>query len=531
MLAVVALLVSACGGAPGSTFASAGSGSGSPSAAAATATSLRLPAAVPSPAPNASTAATESCGATGTFREVVRLGHTFNYRRVLPGLGFLPQFDVLTGPAWLVVYTGQSPLRPPYVPIYPPTTAPGWTPAPEPTLAPGSSDVCLAVDGIAEPFIETYVPTTEIHPEFADDERQPPVAGEGRVVGRLDAATWSLAWDPGRHVLWYVTLAGSASRLHRLDPATGVSASWRLPAGLGLEKSTDTGFVEQVAVDASGGVWFEANGYILYRFDPDTATFLRTKLLLKEPGVHWQDGGTWVSAILPYGKGVLVARNRVPWLTRYDAQHAGGRDDPVADWLCGAAGTCPGRITPRHRGSVRDRAVRHPRQTRAPAAVRAMGRGLAGRRHAVLRGRSPARGDLAGRRSRAARCQRQPRQDGAGQARSPAADRAGAPTAAERRDRQAPSPPTGTAAGGTSSTASRSRSTPVEPRAGSRAPRAARGRRGRRRAGIGACRPRLELERRVRGARPRGDSERVALRQREAHTVTASVVAFQPPCD
>ena len=422
MLAVVALLISACGGAPGSTSASAGSGSRSRSAAASTATSVRLPAAVPSPAPNASTAATESCGAAGTFRQVVRLGHTFNYRRVLPGLGFLPQFDVLTSPAWLVIYTGQSPLRPPYVPIYPPMTSPGWTPAPEPTLAPGSSDVCLAVDGIAEPFIETYVPTTEIHPEFANDERQPPVAGEGRVVGRLDAATWSLAWDPGRHVLWYVTLAGSASRLHRLDPATGVSASWRLPAGLGLEKSTDTGFVEQVAVDASGGVWFEANGYILYRFDPDTATFLRTKFLLKEPGVHWQDGGTWVSAILPYGNGVLVARNRVPWLTRYDAGMRVVGTIPLPAAYAGpqALARAGSRLVIEGQSAIGLFDI-HGKLVRQLPYER-WGEALAGRRHPVLRGRSPARGDLAGRRSRAARCQRQPRQDGAGQARSPAAD-------------------------------------------------------------------------------------------------------------
>ncbi len=322
VLVLLAVVVAGCGAAA----APSGSARNPPSPAdpgtpAAAVLASIAPSRAPTPTPTSTAAdpGVAACAADpATASTIVRLGHTFNYRRVVPGLGFLPQFDVLTGPAWLVVYPGQSPLRPPYVPLYPPTTPPGWTPAPEPTLAPGSSDVCLAVDGIAEPFIETYVPTTEIHPELANDERQPPVAGEGRVVGRLDAATWSLAWDPGRHVLWYVTLAGSASRLHRLDPATGVSASWRLPAGLGLEKSTDTGFVEQVAVDTDGGVWFEANGYILYRFDPATATFLRTKLQLKEPGVHWQDGGTWVSAILPYGNGVLVARNRVPWLTRYD---------------------------------------------------------------------------------------------------------------------------------------------------------------------------------------------------------------------
>ena len=380
--------------------------------------------AVSSPAPLvASDPRLAACAADpATATAIVRLGHTFNYRRVLPGLGFLPQFDVLTGPAWLVVYAGQSPLRPPYIPIYPPTTVPGWTPAPEPTLAPGSSDVCLAVDGIAEPFIETYVPTTEIHPEFANDDRQPPAGGEGRVVGRLDAATWSLAWDPGRHVLWYVTLAGSASRLHRLDPATGVSASWRLPAGLGLEKSTDTGFVEQVAVDASGGVWFEANGYILYRFDPDTATFLRTKLQLKEPGVHWQDGGTWVSAILPYGKGVLVARNRVPWLTRYDASMRVVGTIPLPPAYAGpqALARAGSRLVIEGQSAIGLFDIHGKLLRQLP--YERWGEALARRGHPVLRGRSPACGDLAGRRSRAARCQRHRGEDGTRQARSPAAD-------------------------------------------------------------------------------------------------------------
>ena len=244
------------------------------------------------------------------------LAHTFNYRQVVPALGFIPELDALTAPAVLVVYGAQSPVRPPFMPRHPPTTAPDWSPVP-PTLVPGTTDICIAVEGVATPFVFTDVVVPAIHPELANADRQPPVAGEGRVVAQLAGSAQNIAWDAVRGLVWYVDLQSGHGTINAFNPSTAAIRSWNLPSSPSLTGRPNTSASQNVAVDANGGVWFDATGYNLYRFDPATGQFRTLKLALKTG--NWLHIGSFVTAIVPYGSGVLVARQGTAGLTRYDS--------------------------------------------------------------------------------------------------------------------------------------------------------------------------------------------------------------------
>jgi len=236
------------------------------------------------------------------------LAHGWSYREVLPGLGFVPQLDFADGAALLVVYTGISPLRP-GPPGGPgpigPHTVHSPTPSPVPTLAPGSRDVCIAA-GDPRPTIYEDVPFGAFHPERASlTARSVPAAGQAHVVARLKASTSSLAWDAVRHVLWFtVQRRDTDTALYRLDPVTREMSRWPLPPTEG------NGFTDQVAVDATGAVWFDQYGYTLYRFDAQTQRLA---------SLAFSHTGMWISGMATDGGDVFLAREDTPSVTRVDA--------------------------------------------------------------------------------------------------------------------------------------------------------------------------------------------------------------------
>jgi hypothetical protein len=249
---------------------------------------------------------------------IVPLGHAFDYRAVIPALGFIPPLDALDAPALLVAYGGMSPLRQPIV-VYPPNRGPAET-FPQPPLPPGASDVCVALDGVETPFLYEQIDVADMHPELADAPRHAPAPGQGRVIAPAPGRIDMLAWDAGRRLLWAVSTAIRptwSATLLAVDPARNTVRRWPLPASPALRFPSATGSSQSIAVDAAGGVWFESSGYNLYRFDPATQRFRAVHLVL-EVG-QWRHFGSYVLAIVPYGSGVLAARRGVPWLTRYDA--------------------------------------------------------------------------------------------------------------------------------------------------------------------------------------------------------------------
>jgi hypothetical protein len=252
-----------------------------------------------------------------TATAVVPLAHAFNYRPVLPSLGFFPALDALDAPAVLVVNGGMSPIRPPVQPVYPPNGGPPFTPA-QPPLPPATSDVCVAVDGVREPFVFEAIGMVPMHPELADAPRQAPLSGEARTVGNLNGLSLDVAWDADRGLLWTVSIANWRGTLTAIDPATHAAQHWSLPSSPSLTFPSASGSSYSIAIDAAGGVWFEASGYNLYRFDPSTERFRAIHLALKTG--HWRHFGSYVLAIVPYGDGVVVARRGVPILYRYSEE-------------------------------------------------------------------------------------------------------------------------------------------------------------------------------------------------------------------
>src|SRR5207248_9816093 len=65
-----------------------------------------------------------------------------------------------------------------------------------------------------------------------------------------------------------LTLSAGRGSLSAFNPATGAIKRWNLPSSPSLTARPTTGASQNVAVDAEGGVWFDATGYLLYRFDP-----------------------------------------------------------------------------------------------------------------------------------------------------------------------------------------------------------------------------------------------------------------------
>ena len=136
-------------------------------------------------------------------------------------------------------------------------------------------------------------------------------------MAALPAGSQDMAWDAGRGLLWTVSIADWHGTLTSIDPATQAVRHWSLPSIPALKFRSASGSTRSIAVDAEGGIWFEASGYDLYRFDPAAERFKAVHLDVKTG--HWRGFGSFVLAIVPYGDGVLVARRGVPILYRYDA--------------------------------------------------------------------------------------------------------------------------------------------------------------------------------------------------------------------
>ena len=113
-----------------------------------------------------------------------------------------------------------------------------------------------------------------------------------------------------------MSIADWHGTLTSIDPTTHAVRHWTLPSSPSLKFRSASGSSHSIAVDAKGGIWFEASGYNLYRFDPATGHFTAVRLELKTG--HWRHFGSYVLAIVPFGDGVLVARRGVPILYRYD---------------------------------------------------------------------------------------------------------------------------------------------------------------------------------------------------------------------
>jgi len=261
----------------------------------------------------------KACGGLEAgVQQVVALDHAWAYRAVMPGIGFVPQLDASADPALLVIYSGLIPAKLDWrnsviIPPGPvPTTVP--SPTPVPTPPPGTKNVCVALNATDEPQIVPNTALQPFHPELATLAVRPPTQpGQGRVVTRNKQSTYSLAWDPIGQALWYTVQSPQTdSALYRLDPATGKTTRWALPA-------TDyNGFMDMVVVDATGAVWFDQSGVRLYRLDPVTGKLARLDIDTRIKPVVDQ-GGVWVSAIAADGDGVLIARESLPYLTRIDA--------------------------------------------------------------------------------------------------------------------------------------------------------------------------------------------------------------------
>ena len=281
------------------------------------------PTAAASPANNPASFASdprlEACGGLEAgVQQVVALDHASAYRAVMPGIGFVPQLDASADPALLVIYSGLIPAKldwrtyvnPPPGPN--PTTV--STPTPVPTPLPGLKNVCVALNATDAPQIVPNTALQPFHPELASLAIRPATqSGQGRVVTRNRQSTYSLAWDGTHGVLWYtVQFSQTDSALYRLDPATGQTKRWALPA-------TDyNGFLDMVVVDGTGAVWFDQSGVHLYRLDPASGKLARLDIDTQIKPVVDQ-GGVYITAIAADGDGVWIARESLPYLTRIDA--------------------------------------------------------------------------------------------------------------------------------------------------------------------------------------------------------------------
>jgi hypothetical protein len=258
----------------------------------------------------------EACGGLEAgVAQVVALDHGWAYRAVMPGIGFVPQLDASSDPTLLVVYSGSIPARLDWrTYVHPPGPVPTTASTPTPAPPPGTKNVCLARNASDPPQLVPDATLQPFHPELASLAIRPSTQpGEGRVLTRNKQSTYSLAWDPIHSALWYtVQFSQTDSALYRLDPATGQTQRWALPA-------TDyNGFLDMVVVDTTGAVWFDQSGIRLYRLDPASGKLAHLDIDTSIKPVVDQ-GGVYITAIAADGDGVWIARSSLPYLTRIDA--------------------------------------------------------------------------------------------------------------------------------------------------------------------------------------------------------------------
>ncbi len=136
----------------------------------------------------------------------------------------------------------------------------------------------------------------------------------------------TLAFDAARQLLWYVTDDSAGHTVLRgFDPASRAVRDVPLPP--------DESYIREfgpLKIDSSGVVWL-AGGKRLVRYDPATTKLTSIALPSRVTGAltgatSGPNQGVWPSALTFLDGVLLLARNNVPWLTRYDASfHEVGR--------------------------------------------------------------------------------------------------------------------------------------------------------------------------------------------------------------
>ena len=147
---------------------------------------------------------------------------------------------------------------------------------------------------------------------------------------------YDLAYDQARGLVWLAVMASSQPDWLYAVAQDGSVTSWPLP------DSDYNGYVSQIEVDAAGAIWVSQE-YALIRFDPESKSYQILDLAKSSPEAlpgaldpASPNPGTWISALAPYGDGILVARNNVASLVAYDAHLKPLSTIPLPPELAGA---------------------------------------------------------------------------------------------------------------------------------------------------------------------------------------------------
>ena len=151
-------------------------------------------------------------------------------------------------------------------------------------------------------------------------------------------ASQEVAVNPMTNTIWLATVQPvETDTLWAIDMSTGEKRSFELP-------TVDyNGYTTHVRVGPDGAMWVSLP-YELARWDPVSENVASLRFTEEAdgalPGALDRNAtlpGTWLSAILPDGTGVLVARNHVPYLTHVSADMTVSRGATVPDDYAGAA--------------------------------------------------------------------------------------------------------------------------------------------------------------------------------------------------
>jgi hypothetical protein len=162
--------------------------------------------------------------------------------------------------------------------------------------------------------------------------------GQSRAMATLPDDAYDLAYDDSRGLIWLAVMRISEPDWLYAVSSTGAFERWALP------DSAHNGYLTQIDVDVSGAIWISQE-YVLTRFDPGTEKV--TSLSFDEVAPGSVPGaldpgnplpGTWISAITPFGDGVLLARNNVATLVAYDGQLQATSTIKVPNEYAGARG-------------------------------------------------------------------------------------------------------------------------------------------------------------------------------------------------
>ena len=162
--------------------------------------------------------------------------------------------------------------------------------------------------------LSTPIPSTHNQSPLGTALPQP------RIVLTLSETPTQIAYDPDRNVIWLATTTtGGPDHLNRVDASTGAVTTFRLPV------ADFAGPDSQVKVDGAGNVWM-SDGYTLMRLAVGSKHVASITLPVKDPDAlggaltpNSASPGTWITAIGIVGDGLLVARQNVGALVRFDS--------------------------------------------------------------------------------------------------------------------------------------------------------------------------------------------------------------------